>query len=257
MTASLYVHLDTTGNSVLTKGLIPRDFYQGITHQPKNILLLNADSDQGEFESHTTMKMIRGHAAISDYFASLNKNQSILDKRWIDFTELDLLKELTPLEISELLYFGHIKTHLHSPFFYKLQNNFVYFDLEGGVNRTYYRYLDEFYRILSLKLQHIALELLNARVSFFRKPQSVEKISIELLKKLKDAFKEGVILATNQIENTATELKISLFYSEDTPLSVKKLTQNPDHLFGYLIYHKNTGSWSLDIEDELLGLPSF
>ena len=254
MTAPLYVHLDTTSNTVLTQGLTPRDFYHGITHQPKNILLLNASSDQGEFESHTTMKIIRGYADITHYFDNLHKSSSLLDKRWIDFTELDMLKELTPLEISELLYFGHMKTHLYSPFFYKLQNNFVFFELEGGINRTYYRYLDEFYRILSLKINHMTLELLNARTTFFRKAQPVEKINIELLKTLKEAFKEGVIIAINQAEITKNELQIPLLYSEDSPLSIKKRTTNTDYLLGYLIYHKDLGSWTLDVEDELLGI---
>ncbi|GGI66481.1 hypothetical protein ACFQOY_06975 [Enterococcus alcedinis] len=254
MTASLYVHLDTTSNTVVTQGFTPRDFYHGITHQPKNILLLNASSDQGEFEKHTTMKIIRGYAAITHYFDSLHKNQSLLDKRWIDFTELDLLRELTPLEISELLYFGHMKTHLYSPFFYKLQNNFVFFELEGGVNRTYYRYLDEFYRILALKINHLSLELLNSRSTFFRKAQPVEKINIELLKTLKEAFKEGVLIAIDQSKLMKNELQIPLIYAEDSPLSVKKINYNSDYLLGHLIYHKDLASWTLDVEDELLGI---
>ena len=64
--------------------------------------------------------------------------------RWIDFTDLTMIKELSALEISELLYLGHMKTHLHSPFFYKLQNNFVYFDLGDDLLRVYYRYMKNF-----------------------------------------------------------------------------------------------------------------
>ena len=50
--------------------------------------------------------------------------------KWIDFSDVTMLKELTPLEISELLYFGHMKNSLHSPFFYKLQNDFVFLNLQ-------------------------------------------------------------------------------------------------------------------------------
>ncbi len=50
-----------------------------------------------------------------------------------------------------------MKTHLHSPFFYKLQNNFVFFDLQDGLTRVYYRYLDEFYRILADKITRVCL----------------------------------------------------------------------------------------------------
>ncbi len=69
------------------------------------------------------------------------------EMKWIDFNDYEMVKELTPLEISELLYFGHMKTHLHSLSFYKLQNNFVFFDLKDARSRVYYRYLDEYYRI--------------------------------------------------------------------------------------------------------------
>ena len=128
MTSSIYIHLDTTSNIVLTQGINAGDFHRGIVHPPKNILLLNPSSELGEFENHTTMKIIRGEAAVSQFLQNLSKNRLLLENKWIDFTDLAMLKELTPLEISELLYFGHMKTHLYSPFFYKLQNNFVYFD---------------------------------------------------------------------------------------------------------------------------------
>ena len=72
----------------------------------------------------------------------------------------------------------------------------------------------------------MTLELLNARTTFFRKAQPVEKINIELLKTLKEAFKEGVIIAINQAEITKNELQIPLLYSEDSPLSIKKRTNN-------------------------------
>ncbi|MGE9502105.1 hypothetical protein ACQP3D_27360, partial [Escherichia coli] len=91
----------------------------------------------GEYESHTGLKVIRGTENIQRFFSSSRNRRGFDELKWIDFTDLTMLKELTPLEISELLYFGHMKTHLHSPFFYKLQNNFVYFDLNDQLNRIY------------------------------------------------------------------------------------------------------------------------
>ena len=49
--------------------------------------------------------------------------------KWIDFKDYDVLQRLTPNEISELLYFGHMKNQLRSPFFYQLQNSFAFFEL--------------------------------------------------------------------------------------------------------------------------------
>ncbi|HAQ0275129.1 TPA: hypothetical protein IWO12_000744 [Enterococcus faecium] len=129
MTESVYVHIDTTSNAVLTKGLTATDFANSIVHFPQNLLLLDPSASAGEYESHTGLKVIRGTENIQRFFSSSRNRRGFDELKWIDFTDLTMLKELTPLEISELLYFGHMKTHLHSPFFYKLQNNFVYFDL--------------------------------------------------------------------------------------------------------------------------------
>lgn len=257
MTSSIYIHLDTTSNTVLTQGITAGDFQRGIVHQPKNILLLNPSSDAGEFENHTTMKIIRGQADINQFFQSLAKNRLILENKWIDFTDLAMLKELTPLEISELLYFGHMKTHLYSPFFYKLQNNFVYFDLDGGLNRTYYRYLDEFYRILAVKLTHITLEKLNDRRSFFRKAQPVGKINSDLLKSLKEVMKEGILFSFEHAMTQNNEFRVPIFFVEETPPFNRTLiTNEEEQLLGHLIYHQERQVWSLNVDDQLFGLSS-
>ena len=254
MTSSIYIHLDTTSNIVLTQGINAGDFHRGIVHPPKNILLLNPSSELGEFENHTTMKIIRGEAAVSQFLQNLSKNRLLLENKWIDFTDLAMLKELTPLEISELLYFGHMKTHLYSPFFYKLQNNFVYFDLENGLNRTYYRYLDEFYRILASKITHIALERLNDRRSFFRKAQPVSKVNSEILKPLKEAMKEGIFFSFEHAIPENGELLIPIYFVEETPQLNRTLIKNEEEQFlGYLIYNQDRQTWRLKVEDQLFG----
>ena len=57
MSNTIYVHIDTTSNAVLTRGLAPQDFNKSIVHQPKNLLLLDPSSDFGEFDGHTGLKV--------------------------------------------------------------------------------------------------------------------------------------------------------------------------------------------------------
>ncbi|MBA5770603.1 hypothetical protein H3285_29620, partial [Escherichia coli] len=69
---------------------------------------------------------------------------------WIDFEDVELLNQLTPQEVAEMLYLAHTRRHLRSPFYYKLQNNFVYLTREDGrYNKVYYRNLNHFYMLLS------------------------------------------------------------------------------------------------------------
>ena len=256
MTDLLYVRIDTTSNAILTQGITSKDFYQGIVHQPKNLLLLNPSSGLGEFEPHTAMRVIRGEAATNHYFQLMNKSTPSDDNKWIDFNDLAMLKELSPLEISELLYFGHMKTHLHSPFFYKLQNNFVFFDLNDFIARTYYRYLDEFYRILSNKLTHLTLEALNEKRGFFRKPKPVERISIETMRTLRDILREGIAFSLKQATQTDGSYRIPIYIVGDTRFHLSADSLKKDQWIGDLSYDTHAKNWKINIDEEQLALSS-
>ncbi|EOT25901.1 hypothetical protein [Enterococcus saccharolyticus] len=252
----VYVHIDTISNAVLTQGITIQDFHQGIVHQPKNLLLLNPSSDLGDYEAHTAMKVVRGNEAVENYFRTIEKIRPVEENKWIDFTDLAMLKELTPLEISELLYFGHMKTHLHSPFFYKLQNNFVYFDLKDNIARTYYRYLDEFYRILASKLTRIVFEIINQKRGFLRKPRPVEKLNVDLVKSLRELMREGLVFSFDQAIKTEDAFQIPIFVVEDTRFRVATPPFKEDALIGQLSYDLIKNIWQLDIDEDHLAFAS-
>ena len=161
-----------------------------------------------------------------------------------------MLKELTPLEISELLYFGHMKTQLHSPFFYKLQNNFVYFDLQDDLSRVYYRYLDEYYRILADKLTYMVLEKINDRKSFFRKSAPVDKLKVSLLQEMKGIFQEGIIFSFETATNENGQLSIPIYLVADAGLRKTNLLQDDEYLVAHLIYNQTNRQWRLDYTEK-------
>jgi len=254
----VYVHIDNISNAVLTQEISAADFHNGIIHQPRNLLLLDPTNDMGEFEAHTAMKIIRGSEAVEKYFQSAER-KNIRSNKWIDFTDTLMLKELSAIEISELLYFGHMKTHLHSPFFYKLQNNFAYFNLQDGLTRTYYRYLDEFYHVLSQKITHIVLEKLNSKRSFFQKPKSIKAVPADIIKKLSDMMKEGLVFSFDQTEFKNKKYEIPLYLVEDTRIRKGHIVLQDDALIGDLIYYSNKNTWELKVnldELELWSLPN-
>lgn len=250
MAKMVYVHIDTTSNAALSRGISPVEFYHGIVHQPKNLLLLDPSSDYGEFEAHTGMKVLRGNESVKQYFDEIARNRISEDIKWIDFNDSAMIKELTPLEISELLYFGHTKTHLHSPFFYKLQNNFVYFDLKDDLSRVYYRYLDEYYRILADKLTRLVLEKINDRKSFFRKSTPVDKLDVTLLRELKPLFQEGVIFCFQSSRLEGRDYKIPIYLVEDGGLRKENPLGKDELLAAYLIYSQEKRQWLVAYEDK-------
>ncbi|OJG83754.1 hypothetical protein RV14_GL000988 [Enterococcus ratti] len=245
MTESVYVHIDNTSNAVVTKGLTINDFSNSIVHFPQNLLLLDPSANVGEYESHTGLKVIRGTENIQQFFSSARNKNNFGDLKWIDFNNLTMLKELTPLEISELLYFGHMKTHLHSPFFYKLQNNFVYFDLNDQLERIYYRYLDEFYRIFANKLKIILSKKINEKKAFFKRSTPVEKISIELLKNMRNLMQEGIIFSFEQGGLIDEDYHIPIYVIEDYIWKLKGTRYREEEAIGTLVYHSNDKHWEL------------
>ena len=41
MNSPIFVHMDTTSNVVLSRGIQAKDFQRGLIHRPNNLLLLN------------------------------------------------------------------------------------------------------------------------------------------------------------------------------------------------------------------------
>ncbi|WP_297078953.1 hypothetical protein [uncultured Enterococcus sp.] len=247
MKQSIYIHIDTTSNIVMTRGLQAADFHTGIVHPPKNLLLLNPASTYGDYEAHTGLKIVRGVDAVEQYAQIVAKQRLGEENKWIDFSDLSMLRELSPLEISELLYFGHTRTHLRSPFFYKLQNNFVYFDLPQRISRIYYRYLDEFYRVLAGKIKRQTLENLNDKRSFFKRPLSIADLPLEVIKQIHDYTKEGIVLSFDQATKDTHEFHLPLYLTDQEFASSKEVPL--ERYVGELSYHINSKNWSLTLAD--------
>lgn len=249
MPETLFAYIDSTSNAVLSKGFSPSDFVDGIVHQPKHLLLLDPVAEAGEYEPHTGLKIVNSPDQVQQFFNNKVFTHS-KGTKWIDFNDYAMLKELTPLEISELLYFGHMRTHLHSPFFYKLQNNFVYFNLGNETMRVYYRYLDEFYRILASKLTRIVLEKVNDRRSFFRKGSSVAPLDGELLKELYPILQEGAIFCLSQSELKNRVYSIPIFLSDEKGWRRSPKNYKKEQKIAEITYDTAKQLWSLEIEND-------
>jgi hypothetical protein len=246
----IYVHIDVTSNAVLSKGITHADFTRSIVHHPSNLLLLNPAAEEGEYDMHTGLKIIRGEASVNQYFSALQRRRTTDEIKWIDFSDVTMLKEVTPLEISELLYFGHMKTSLHSPFFYKLQNDFVFFEFVDDMTRIYYRYIDEFYRILADKITRVVLERVNDRKSFFKRGASVEKLDVELLKDMKSILQEGVVFCFSQMDVRGKEYRIPVHVVEDSLWKTKNIAYQSDPVIATLIYNSSKRTWRVEQEDD-------
>lgn len=248
----IYVHLDGVTNSVLSKGVIFKNHEEIIKKVPENILLLNASKDIGEFDPHTGFQMIRGEEKVSNYLkANIDKDTSCTLK-WIDFESIELLRQLTPVEISELLYVAHAHTHLHSPFYYKLQNNYIYLPMADNFKKVYFRYLDQFYGLLSASLTKSLGLKCNEKKKFFQKETEIQPIPKELITELVPFLREGVLFSFTQMQTQKQQpmCEIPIYLVEDRLRDVNQTFSKKD-LLGTICYDKNQKEWSFKQEDLL------
>lgn len=240
-----YVHMDTINNSVLSKGITASDFCDALKHTPNNLLLLSDYNDYGEYESHTGLRVVRNDKV--DEFLKFANKRNDGNLKWIDFADLQLIKQLTPVEISELLYFGHMNNHLHSPFFYKLQNNYVFLNVNDQINKIYYRYMDVFYQVLALKVKKNLEYVLTAKQrGFFKKYQQVESIDIEIIKSLKYWLQEGIVFNFNNIKKYENRYEIPIYLVEDKLRKIEDIHYTKELLVANLKYSVNSSNWQID-----------
>lgn len=246
----LYIHLDTVTNHVLLKGFSMVDFSAALRQKPENILLLDPHGEDGEFEPHTGFKVIKDQAKVKSYFETISRRKNS-ECKWIDFDNLNVLKQLTPLEISELLYFGHTNSHLHSPFFYKLQNDYVYLDVGNDTKKIYYRYLEQFYYLLGRKITGIFLEKLNDKKSFFKRTVPVEGVPLATLKDLQPLLREGAVFSFSQLKQVHRRYEVPIYLVEDRMRIINSKSLAREEKIASLIYDASKKTWTLE-QAELL-----
>lgn len=240
----IYVHIDITSNAISTKGITHQDFAKSIVHLPQNLLLLNPSSKEGDYDVHTGFKIIRGEKNVNQYFYHSYRTKKEIQNKWIDFSDPTMLKELSPLEISELLYFGHVGNSLHSPFFYKLQNNFVFFELDQST-RIYYRFIEEFYRILAKKITTIIFDKINEKKSFFKRVSPVKELNLEHIRGMKSLLQEGVVFCFHQLTVRGKDYCIPIYMIEDALWKTQTDAYQKEPLIAFLLYKSSQQTWEI------------
>lgn len=246
-----YVHLDTITNAVLSKGITMNEYKDVVKKPPKNILLLTAPKGIGEYDSHTGFRMVRGLAKVQEYFDQ-NQPTNGVHSNWIDFESIELMRQLTPIEISELLYIAHAHTHLHSPFYYKLQNNFIHLTLPKGMTKVYYRKLEQFYSILSVNITNNVEKKINDKknVFLFKKAKKIARMPISDVKELLPLLREGVIFSFENMKCNQGIYEIPVYLTEDRMKSLNKNFLEKD-LMGHICLDEKDQKWFFKEESSL------
>ena len=243
---NVYVHYDSVTNHVMTRAISLNSSDFDLQYIPNNLILAEAPADFGRYDVQTNFKILRGKTEVLNYMETCY-NKGLRMSNWIDFESIELMHQLMPNEIAELLYLFHSSTILRSAFFYKLQNNYVFLTLPNGLNKTYYRHVTHFYprfqRVITEQTEEVVNE---GRPKFFSKREQVEAVPIELVTEIAPLFASGLKVNFTQAYLERTEWHIPLMIIEDE-LTLLTQKQALNEAVGMLIYDVTTQVWRLNL----------
>lgn len=239
----IYVYYDTVGNNVLSKGIMNATAEISLKRIPKNILLLKDKHTLSTYDNYTGFHVIKDQENVIKFLKAEAQDS---DKRcsWIDFSNVEMLHQLTPIEISEILYIAHAHNYLHSPFYYKLQNNYIYLTMPNGFTKVYYRHLEEFIDHFIVSLTERMRAKVNEKRRFFQKERAISPCAIADKKALVRLFREGICISFKQMTNMGSIYSAPLFVVEDQ-LSMLESRFDERASIGDLTYDANTDKWKL------------
>ena len=245
----IFIHLESIVNLIYSRGINISDFLAGILHVPTNILLLNTETtDDLLVDNHTLLNEINGSKEIEAYLKQHPDKQN-----WIDFSPKESLGELTANDIADLLYLGHMKSHLGAPFSYKMQNDFVYLSVGENQVKTYYRRLKNFYLVLNASIVRHAQQTFDKHHFTWFKKIKFESLPKGMLRQLIPILGEGLIFAFDQSFEQNKEVRIPILIASDSNLEPtfrsKDSLYNKAKQVALLKYQVKDKTWEFTITD--------
>lgn len=206
----LYIHMNEVDQFVIFSGMSLKQFFDAV--DPVNLLLLKHEYKDGLFNMHTQLDYIPTEELHSFIKKMDEKNHDLC---WIDFISEKYVNQLTPIEQAELLYIGHKKEPVNTPFFVKLQNRYVYcYSGSNQSNKIYFRFLEDSEQLVSNVINNIVKEKVGNGGFWRRKAKDkIPSLDAHGLKAYRKFFKEGALLSLYKVE------KLNLFGVEIRTLS--------------------------------------
>ena len=209
----LYIYLNDADQFALFSGLTFAQFMDAMK-MPKNLLLLKHSYDDASYNMHTHMEF-----AAQEEYPALRKSRAAKEGEfcWIDFRSEKQVNSLTPQEQAELLYIGHKKETVRSPFYSTLLNEFVYLSSEDEqTTKIYFRNLQRMnelvgnYFIQSIRREDHGQNFWRRRVK-----DMIPELPEEILNSIKSLYREGILISLADPEKTKNTIELHIRQVEE------------------------------------------
>lgn len=206
-TLHVYFHLNDAQQYILVQGLTMKDFISNV-NKLRNLLFLKPAYEESSYNLHTQLEFIPS-VEIADFLNELDNHP--LELRWIDFEDEKKLAQLTPNEQAELLYLGHKKEALRPPFYFQLNNQFVYLSEEAEKSmKIYFR---ELRSIESWIVRLFESKVTNTSKGLFWRKKETSKTHTfpkESIKEMREFAKEGALFSIYRTEKPHLEVGLEI-----------------------------------------------
>lgn len=179
----IYMIYNDKEQSVTSMGIEFIDFVTSLTIELNNILLLASGYTGEDFHYGLRLEFVR-----KEHLSDLYKENvhSYGDFCWMDFDDITSLDNLEPQEKAELLYLGHYKKSLSSPFFDKLNNKFVYLAHDDGwYNKVFLKDINDYTDVF----RHL---IPNRLKKSYKK--NVQPLGLDVGQQLVDLASDGILI---------------------------------------------------------------
>lgn len=238
---TLYVHYDMVSHQTLVKGLPLHNVL--LEHEvllPQKIMLLEKVRNIGVIDPYTKFTILDSVEATKSFLQDV-ASKKIHPVSWIDYQSRELLEQLTPLEISEILYMNHVGQPYRSPFFYKLQNNWTLLVLADDCYKIYQRQPEEFNSLVNEYVVSEVRRLVRRPWPFTFTEEEIPLMSREVFSQFADLFREGVLLDFNKLTADKSKVTVPIFFTED----FQQLSHDRDPEF-FLQYDRQRLTWTVE-----------
>lgn len=244
--ATLYVHYDMVSHQTLVKGLPLHSLL--LQHEvllPQKIMLLEKVRNAGTVDPYTKFTILDTAEATKTFIQDVAVKR-IHPVSWIDYQSRDLLQQLTPLEISEILYMNHVGQPYRSPFFYKLQNNWTLLVMANDCYKIFQRQPEEFNWLVNEYVVSQVRQLGRRPWSFSFSEETIPLMPRQVFSQFAELFRDGVLVDFNQLISDKRTVTIPVFFTED----FQQLSHDKEAEYR-LIYDRERADWTLEMAHEV------
>jgi hypothetical protein len=178
----IYMIYNDNEQSVTSMGIEFIDFVSSLTIELNNVLLLESGYAGEDFHYGLRLEFVK-----KEHLSELYRDDvySYGDFCWVDFDDVGSLDDIEPQEKAELLYLGHYKKPLGSPFFNKLNNKFVYLAHDDGwYNKVFHSDKNDYIDVMR--------QLIPNRIKSYKK--NMQPLSQEVGEQLLLMANDGILI---------------------------------------------------------------